>query len=130
MLLFKQKFLEAIKGGTKTQTIRLWQYRRMRAGQRSYIAGIGYIRIESVERVELDQLTDDDAKLDGFKNADALREEIRSLYDADALARLKAFKIRFSVLPSNIQQAITEEQNKKREAEKNKRRLFQHFGFQ
>ncbi len=33
MLLFKKKFLAAIREGSKTQTIRLWKHRRMRAGQ-------------------------------------------------------------------------------------------------
>ena len=31
MLLFKKKFLPAIRAGQKTQTIRLWKYRRLRA---------------------------------------------------------------------------------------------------
>jgi len=48
MLLFKKKFIEQIKRGEKSQTIRLWKFRRMKAGQRSYIMGIGYIRIDSV----------------------------------------------------------------------------------
>ena len=130
MLLFKEKFLEKIKSGEKSQTIRLWKYRKMRAGQRSFIAGVGYIRIESVERVELDQLTDDDATLDGFPTADALREEIRSLYDADILARRRPYIIRFTVYPPSMQQAIAAEQEKKRSDKKNKRQLFQHFGFQ
>ena len=129
MLLFKQKFIEKIKSGEKTQTIRLWKRCRMRTGQRSYIAGVGYIRIESVERVELDELTDDDANLDGFATADALREEIRSLYDADILAQRKLYIVRFTVYPPSMQQAITEEKNKKREAEKKRQKLFQHFDF-
>ena len=113
MLLFKKKFIEQIKSGEKTQTIRLWKYRRMKAGQRSYITGIGYVRIDSVERVELDQLTDADAIPDGFPSADALRAELCILYDADALARLKAYIIRFSVYPPNEQEKIKEERDKK-----------------
>ena len=113
MLLFKQKFLEAIKGGTKTQTIRLWQYRRMKAGQRSYIAGVGYIRIDSVERVELEQLTDADAIPDGFHSADALRAELCDLYGVDILARRKLYIVRFSVYPPSEQIKIQEEKNKK-----------------
>ena len=113
MLLFKQKFLEAIKGGTKTQTVRLWQYRRMKPGQRSYIAGVGYIRIESVERVELEQLTDADAIPDGFQSADALREGLCDLYGVDILARRKLYIVRFSVYPPNEQIKILEEKNKK-----------------
>ena len=49
MLLFKKKFLPAIRSGEKTQTIRLWKWRMMRPGQRSYIPGAGYVAIERVE---------------------------------------------------------------------------------
>ena len=73
MLLFKKKFLQAIRAGEKTQTIRLWKHRRMRAGQRSYIPGVGDIRVTLVEEVELDRLSDADARPDGFANADLLR---------------------------------------------------------
>lgn len=98
MLLFKKKFLPAIRAGEKTQTIRLWPFRRMRAGQRSYIPGVGYIRIEQVETVELDQLTDADAVPDGFETADALRAEIQSIY-ADKLSKgYEAFRVVFRVL--------------------------------
>ena len=80
MLLFKKKFLPAIRLGQKTQTIRLWKYRRMRPGQRSYIPGAGYIRLEKVEEVQLDALTDADARPDGFETAGQLRAEIARLY--------------------------------------------------
>ena len=82
MLLFKKKFMAAIRSGEKTQTIRLWKVCRMKSGQRSYIPGAGYIRVLSVEPVELAALTDDDARPDGFASADALRHEL-----ADALRR-------------------------------------------
>ncbi len=85
MLLFKRKFLDAIRGGEKTQTIRLWKHRRMRSGQRSYIPGIGAIRVRSVEPVCLPDLTDVDARPDGFATADELRAEIEAIY-ADKLA--------------------------------------------
>jgi hypothetical protein len=127
MLLFKEKFIEQIRSGEKTQTVRLWKYRRMRSGQRSYIPGIGYILITSVERVEFEKLTDADAVPDGFPSADALRAELCTLYGADALARRKLYIIRFSVYPPSEQQAITEEQHKKRLDETTKNRLFGHF---
>ena len=129
MLLFKKKFIEQIKSGEKTQTIRLLKYRRMKAGQRSYIPGVGYIRIESVEPVELDNLTDTDARLDGFPTANALRAELCDLYNADTLARRTPYIIRFSVYPPSEQQKITEEQNKKRTDGKNRHKHFRHFCF-
>ena len=72
MLLFKKKFLPAIRSGQKTQTIRLWKHRRMRAGQRSYIPGAGHVRLTAVDEVRLDELTDADARPDGFATADAV----------------------------------------------------------
>jgi hypothetical protein len=97
MLLFKKKFLAAIRAGQKTQTIRLWKYRRMRAGQRSYIPTIGYIQIVTVEPVELTDLTDADAVPDGFPTADALRSELAELYADKIAAGYKAFRVVFTV---------------------------------
>ena len=129
MLLFKQKFIEQIRNGEKTQTIRLWKYRRMKPGQRSYIPGVGYIRIDSVKPVELAQLTDADATLDGFPSADALRAELCALYGADVLAKLNPYVIKFSVYPPSEQKTITEEQDKKRADKKSRHKLSRHLGF-
>jgi hypothetical protein len=104
MLLFKKKFLPAILAGEKTQTIRLWPQRQMRAGQRSYTPGVGYIRIDAVEPVELAALTDADARPDGFDTADALRAEIEALYAAKLAAGYQAFRIQFHILPPEEQQ--------------------------
>jgi len=100
MLLFKKKFLPAILRGEKTQTIRLWKVRRMRAGQRSYIPGAGYIRILAVEEVELLQLTDADARPDGFETADQLRAEIARLYPDQRAEGHRAYRVTFQLLPS------------------------------
>jgi hypothetical protein len=85
MLLFKKKFLPAIRSGEKTQTIRLWKHRQMRVGQRSYIPGVGPIRVTAVEPVELGAITDADAVPDGFASAAALVAELRTIY-AEKLA--------------------------------------------
>ena len=95
MLLFKKKFLPAIRSGQKTQTIRLWKHRRMRTGQRSYIPGVGPIRLIAVDRVELAQLTDADARPDGFDSADLLRAEIAQLYPEQLADGHQAYRIRF-----------------------------------
>ncbi len=99
MLLFKKKFLAAIRAGQKTQTIRLWKHRRMKAGQRSYIPGIGYIRIIAVDDVVLDALTDEDARPDGFDTADQLREEIARLYPKQLAEGHRAYRVVFELLP-------------------------------
>ena len=103
MLLFKKRFLPAIRSGEKTQTIRLWKHRRMRARQRSYIPGVGYIRVTAVDEVELDELTDEDARPDGFETADQLRAEIARLYPKQLAAGHRAYRIAFRVLPAEEQ---------------------------
>lgn len=98
MLLFKRKFLDAIRSGAKTQTIRLWKFCRMRSGQRSYIPGIGHIRITAVEPVEIDNLTDADAIPDGFPNASALQAELRTIYGDKLAAGHRAYRIVFQTI--------------------------------
>jgi hypothetical protein len=97
MLLFKKKFLPAIRSGEKTQTIRLWKWRMMRPGQRSYIPGAGYVAIERVEQVQLEELTDADAVPDGFETADSLRHELSTIYGEKLAAGYKAFRVVFRV---------------------------------
>ena len=103
MLLFKKKFLDAIRSGAKTQTIRLWPRRQMRAGQRSYIPGVGYIRVSEVAAVELEELTDADALPDGVATAGALRREIQTLYAEKIAGGYQAFRVVFFVLPPEEQ---------------------------
>src|SRR5262245_20349115 len=103
MLLFKKKFLPAIRSGEKTQTIRLWKFRHMRSGQRSYIPGAGYIRVTSVEPVDIDSLTDADAIPDGFPTAVALQHELRTIYGEKLSRGYTAFRIKFQCEPGEIQ---------------------------
>jgi hypothetical protein len=98
MLLFKKKFLDDIRSGRKTQTIRLWKFRHMRSGQRSYIPGVGPIRVTTVEQVDIDALTDADAIPDGFPTATALRRELRTIYSDKLNNGHQAFRIVFERL--------------------------------
>jgi hypothetical protein len=97
MLLFKKKFLDAIRAGEKTQTIRLWKRRIMRGGQRSYIPGIGAIRILAVEQVAVDELTDADAVPDGFADAESLKAELRDIYGEKLAEGYQAYRVTFAV---------------------------------
>jgi hypothetical protein len=97
MLLFKKKFLAAIRSGEKTQTIRLWKWRQMRSGQRSYIPGAGYVCIDAVDEVQIPELTDADAVPDGFATAEALRHELEVIYGDKLAAGYKAFRVVFRV---------------------------------
>jgi hypothetical protein len=106
MLLFKKRFLAAIRAGEKVQTIRLWKYARMRAGQRSYIPGAGYIRVTAVEEVRLEELTDADARPDGFETAEALRAEIAALYSQQPAEGRRVYRIVFHLLPPEEQHKL------------------------
>ena len=99
MLLFKKKFLPAIRAGTKTQTVRLWNVLRYRAGQRSYIPGAGYIKIEAIDRVTLEELTEQDAQLDGFDSLAALLTELQTMYAEELAAGHQAYRVTFRLLP-------------------------------
>ena len=103
--MFKKKFLPAIRARQKTQTIRLWRFRRMKPGQRSYIPGAGYIHVSSVDPVELESLTDADAVPDGFESADALRHELATLYAGQLADGHRAYRIRFELLSDEAQAA-------------------------
>ena len=115
ILLFKKKFIEPILVGEKTQTVRLWRRCRARVGQRSYIPGAGYIRIDSVDRILLDELTDTDARLDGFPDAAALRAELHTLYAEELRQGFQAYRVRFTRLPEAEQERIQRERKKQKE---------------
>ncbi len=99
MLLFKKEFLPAIRQGRKRQTIRLWPYRRMRPGQRSYIPGVGPIRIVAVEPIRLEELTEEDARADGFESLEQLHQALRRIYaQADSGKNYQPYRVRFELL--------------------------------
>src|SRR5512146_796279 len=79
-LLFKKCFLEAIRAGTKRTTIRRWDGCRLKAGERVFTPGVGYLTIESVEQVQLRGLNDADAAADGFSTARELCRVLHELY--------------------------------------------------
>jgi len=95
MILFKKKFLAMIASGAKRQTVRVWPRRRLRAGQMEFVPGLGRIRVTAFEAVRPDDLTEEDARLDGFESRGALLEELRALYGG-RLEKINCFRIRFS----------------------------------
>jgi hypothetical protein len=110
--LFKRKFLPAIRTGEKTQTVRLWKHRRMKTGQRSYIPGAGYIQVDAVDEVKLDDLTDEDARRDGFANVELLRREIAELYEEQLASGYRAYRVIFHTVEKEdvpAAEAVSEE---------------------
>ena len=98
-LFFKKPLQVAISEGRKHTTIRRWPAARpgLRAGQRVFSPGLGWLAIDAVEPVDLESLADDDAVADGFDTAAALRHVLLSLYPGHADDGKDWFRVRFSV---------------------------------
>jgi hypothetical protein len=97
-LFFKRHLQEAIRSGAKRTTIRRWARPMMQAGQRAYAPGLGWLAIESVEPLELDRLSDDDARADGVPSAVELRDLLYSLYPDHAEDGKSWFRVAFTPL--------------------------------
>lgn len=98
-LFFKKALQVAIREGRKRTTIRRWpaDLPAVRAGQRVFSPGLGWLSIETVEPVDLEALRDDDARSDGFDTAVALRQVLLSLYPLHAGDGKRWFRVRFSI---------------------------------
>ena len=98
-LFFKKPLQQAIRDGRKRTTIRRWKAGKpgMRAGQRVYSPGLGWLTIDGVEPVELESLVDADARADGFDTAAGLRDVLLSLYPHHAADGKRWFRVSFQV---------------------------------
>ena len=111
MLLFQEEVLAGHSPGEKTQTVRLWKHRRMRPGQRSYIPGPAISRSIRSISVELDELTDEDARRDGSASMRLLRREITQLYEDQLTAGYRAYRVIFHTVEKDaaVRSATAEE---------------------
>ncbi|MEM3936606.1 MAG: ASCH domain-containing protein [Thermofilaceae archaeon] len=82
-LLFSKKYLQDLLSGRKTATIRLGSV-RYRPGDVTLVhcggLVLGRVRIKSVERKKLIDLTEEDARIDGFESLRDLLVAIRQHY--------------------------------------------------
>lgn len=81
-LEFKDKFRELLKSGRKTATIRLQCPYRIGDEVFVHCGGkiIGTAKIVDIQEKKIEELTEEDAKADGFSSLDELLKEIRKLY--------------------------------------------------
>lgn len=99
MLLMKKIFFEAIRKGTKTTTLRYWQRPQVRAQSNTLIPGLGYVRIEAVRPVSLEELTERDAQADGFATLADLHAALGELYSSDSRTGRTLYHVHFTYLP-------------------------------
>ncbi len=96
MLMMKKEFFDAIRGGAKRTTLRYWRHRRVRVGSVHAVRGLGAVRIDAVETVKWDDLTEADARADGFESLDALHEALAAMYPPDRRDGQHLFLVRFT----------------------------------
>ncbi len=66
MLLFQKKFHEGLISGDVTLTFRLWPKARVKRGGRYRCHPIGVVEVDSLDRVRVGSISDEDAKRAGF----------------------------------------------------------------
>ena len=97
----KKAFFDAVRTGRKTTTLRYWRRQMVRPGEVHTVPGLGKLRIEAVQDVELSSLTDADAAADGFASVADLRAALEKMYPALAGrgdTGRKLYAIRFTFL--------------------------------
>ena len=99
MLLMKKQYFDAIRSGTKRTTLRYWRSARLKDGAIHLVPGLGRIRIDRVIPVDWNDLTDDDARTDGFLSLDELRSALNLLYPHEERKNRTLYQIHFSLLP-------------------------------
>ena len=100
MLLMKKRFFEDIRSGAKTTTLRFWRRCHLRGGSLQTVPGLGKIRIDAAEPVELNALTDDDARADGFESLEGLARVLGELYPPEKREGRRLYRIRFTCMPN------------------------------
>jgi hypothetical protein len=102
-LLFKKCFVEPIRSGRKSTTLRRWASPRVVAGERCFSRGVGWLMIDSVEPIDsLDSLTDADARADGFDDLRQMKEALRRIYpDTEGDGR-SWFRVAFRLDPTAV----------------------------
>jgi hypothetical protein len=95
-LFFKKPYQDAIRAGTKQTTLRRWSRPMVQPGRRAFSPGLGWLAIEAVDAVRLEDLGDDDANADGFKNFAEMKRQLFKLYPDHKTDEKQWFRVRFS----------------------------------
>jgi hypothetical protein len=98
MLLMKKRFFDDIRSGKKCTTLRYWRNVRARPGSIHTVPGLGRVRIERVSRAKPDDITDDDARNDGFASAAELHQALAELYPLDRRQGRTLYKVQFTLI--------------------------------
>ncbi len=95
---FLKQYRPLVIAGSKTATLRRWKRPMLRCGQTVTSPGIGNLRIASVKMVQWKNLTEADARADGFNTLDDLHRAVNRIYPKMATDGRSWFKIGFELL--------------------------------
>ena len=70
-MVFKKELREGVRRGRIRCSVRIWQRPHVKVGGR-YPMDDGHIVVDSIEEIELDDITDDLARESGFQNVEDL----------------------------------------------------------
>jgi hypothetical protein len=98
MLLMKKCYFDAIRGGTKTTTLRYWLRARIRPGSVHRVPGLGRVHVQDVEAVEPASLCELDAQADGFASLQAMWSALEGMYPPTHREGRKLYRVRFTFL--------------------------------
>ncbi len=104
-LEFRRKFARSIIEGKKRLTIRKWT--NLKPGDEVFVHSggkiIGKARIKAVEKKHISEISDEEAKLDGFRDAEQLRAEMKKMgYDGEVYLIHFDFEPLEAVNPHNL----------------------------
>ena len=94
-LFFKGIFQQAIREGRKQTTIRRWDRPLLAPGKQAFSPGLGWLLIDAVDVVELENLNDEHARADGFETKLLLVQALQAFYPDFNRDQKQWFLIRF-----------------------------------
>lgn len=100
-MLFRADTLDGIRTGRVTQAVRRWRRPTVRAGG-TLTTAAGVLAIDSVQRIDASELTEDDARAAGAASLEELREAPHLRRDGDL------YRIRFRLVGEDPRIALRE----------------------
>ncbi len=93
MLLFQKRFHQGLVDGTVRTTFRQWDKPRVKPGGRYRVHPIGVVVVDSVAKVRIGELRDEDAQAAGFTGREELVEYLRGAAKGPLSAKTELFRI-------------------------------------
>jgi len=94
----KKEFYPAIRSGLKTTTLRFWRRPMVRPGQMVSVRGLGRLGIRSVRAIRLEELSESDAKADGFDDLKDLTQTLEAIYPPQERQGRTLYQVHFAYL--------------------------------